>query len=221
VQDDPHLAATVRQELDAVLSSPGFARNPRMSRFLRFLVERHLEGRDNELKESLIAYEVFGRKPDYDPKQDSIVRTEAARLRARLAEHYARPGRKVALIIDVPKGGYLPTFQYRESAAAETASIDPRDQSARNGLIRRVLVIAAICLAIALGGAALRSLYGQHPPIPIGVLPLANLGTEPSGDAFADGLTDEIIGNLSVIDGLAVRSRTSSFSAEGAIPRRP
>src|SRR5262245_23321279 len=63
-----------------------------MSRFLTFLVDRHLEGRDEELKESLIAHEVFGRRPDYDPKQDSIVRTEAARLRARLAEHYAGAG---------------------------------------------------------------------------------------------------------------------------------
>src|SRR6185295_18421714 len=34
---------------------------------------------------------------------------------------------------------------------------------------------------------------------------------DPSVAYFADGLTDEIIRNLSVIDGLAVRSRTSSF----------
>src|SRR5579872_7083543 len=81
-----------RKQLDRVLASSGFARNERMSRFLRFLVDRHLEGRDEELKESLIAIEVFSRKPDYDPKQDSIVRSEAARLRARLIEYYAREG---------------------------------------------------------------------------------------------------------------------------------
>ena len=50
-------------ELQRLLESPGFARNERMSRFLRFIVERHLEGRDGELKESLIGIEVFGRKP--------------------------------------------------------------------------------------------------------------------------------------------------------------
>jgi hypothetical protein len=65
--------------LERVLASSGFARNERLSRFLRFVVERHLEGKDSEMKESLIAIEVFGRKPDYDPKQDSIVRSEAAR----------------------------------------------------------------------------------------------------------------------------------------------
>src|SRR6266571_3425793 len=99
-------AETVRKQLEMVLASPGFARNARMSGFLRFVVERHLEGRDGELKESLIAVEVFGRKPDYDPKQDSIVRSEAARLRARLIEYYAGPGRGDSLVIELPKGGY-------------------------------------------------------------------------------------------------------------------
>ena len=53
----------VRRELERVLESPGFKRNERMSRFLRFLVERHLEGRDDELKESVIGIEVFGGDP--------------------------------------------------------------------------------------------------------------------------------------------------------------
>jgi hypothetical protein len=74
----------IRRELDRVLSSPGFSRNDRQSQFLRFLVERHLAGKDSELKESVIAVEVFGRDADYDPKLDAIVRTEAVRLRARL-----------------------------------------------------------------------------------------------------------------------------------------
>ena len=60
-------AEAVRKQLDRLLASPGFGRNERLSRFLRFVVDRHLEGRDQELKESLIAIEVFGRKPDYDP----------------------------------------------------------------------------------------------------------------------------------------------------------
>lgn len=46
----------------------------------------------------------------------------------------------------------------------------------------------------------------------IAVLPLRNLSPEPDSDYFSDGLTDEIISNLSVIDGLEVKSRTSSFT---------
>src|SRR6266550_1547779 len=87
-----HDGQAIREELERILSSSGFARNERLSRFLRFLVERHLEGRDEEIKESLIAVEVFGRKPDYDPRLDSIVRTEAGRLRARLTEYYVTEG---------------------------------------------------------------------------------------------------------------------------------
>ena len=94
-----------------VLSSAGFARNDRQSQFLRFLVERHLEGRDNELKESVIAVEVFGRDPGYDPKLDGIVRTEAMRLRARLDKYYADEGSRDPLVIELPKGGYRPVFR--------------------------------------------------------------------------------------------------------------
>jgi hypothetical protein len=90
VSNAPIDVEAARRQLQRILASPGLVRNERMSRFLRFLVERHLEGSDNQLKESVIAVEVFGRKPDHDPSRDSIVRTEAGRLRARLAEYYLR-----------------------------------------------------------------------------------------------------------------------------------
>ena len=35
----------VRFQLERVLASSAFARNERLSRFLRFVVERHLEGK--------------------------------------------------------------------------------------------------------------------------------------------------------------------------------
>src|SRR5215472_17208539 len=107
-------AQAVRRQLDKVLASPGFARNERLSRFLRFVVERHLEGRDQELKESLIAIEVFGRQPGYDSRQDPIVRTEASRLRARLSEYYLAEGKGDSIVIDVPKGGYIPVVRGAE-----------------------------------------------------------------------------------------------------------
>ena len=103
-----------QRQLERVLASPGFLRNERMSRFLRFLAERHLEGQSNQLKESVIAVEVFGRKPDYAPSRDSIVRTEAGRLRARLAEYYLAEGKDDAVVIELPKGGYVPAFRSRE-----------------------------------------------------------------------------------------------------------
>ena len=61
----------IRRQLERVLSSSSFNRSERLSRLLRFVVERHLDGRDDALKESVIALEVFGNR-DYDPKQDSL-----------------------------------------------------------------------------------------------------------------------------------------------------
>lgn len=102
----------VQAQLGEILKSPGFARNDRLSRFLRFAIERKLEGRDRELKESVIGHEVFRRDADYDPKSDPIVRTEARRLRARLADYYGGTGANDPIRIELPKGGYVPVIQY-------------------------------------------------------------------------------------------------------------
>src|ERR1044071_2299211 len=100
-----------RAALERVLSSGCFARSEGLSRLLRFLVARQLEGRDSELKESLIGVEVYGRSPDYDPRRDSTVRSEIGRLRARLSKYYATEGRQDLLVIDLPKGSYVPSFR--------------------------------------------------------------------------------------------------------------
>jgi adenylate cyclase len=52
-------------------------------------------------------------------------------------------------------------------------------------------------------------------PFPIAVLPLANLNQDPANDFYADGLTGEIIRNLSIIEGFTVRSESSSFAFKG------
>src|SRR5215471_17527714 len=199
----------VRNQLKQVLSSAGFARNARLSGFLRFLVERHLEGRDAELKESLIAIEVFHRRPDYDPKQDAIVRTEAVRLRARLLRYYAGEGSRAPVIIELPKGGYIPAFREGEPAGEMNAHQRLRLRTP----LWRIVELAAFVVAIAAVGWW--RLHDGNAAIPIAVLPLLNLSQNPAEDYFADGLTSEIIRNLSIIDGLGVRSQTSSFAFKG------
>jgi serine/threonine-protein kinase len=195
-----------RAALQRVLASAAFSRNERQSRFLTFLVERHLDGRGHELKESVIAVEVFDRPPDYDPKVDAIVRTEAVRLRARLAKYYEAEGRLDTVTIELPKGGYRPVFRERPFAQATPAPV-----------ARRVLRPAAAVLAVTalIMGTAWWSLSAKRAPVAVAVLPLENLTRDAGSDYFADGLTDEIIRNLSVIEGLTVRSRTSSFSLKG------
>ena len=75
----------VRQELERILASAVFANSPRMSRFLKFVVEETLNGR--LIKEYIVAVEVFDKGEDYDPKADSTVRTEASKLRSRLGRY--------------------------------------------------------------------------------------------------------------------------------------
>jgi TolB-like protein/Tfp pilus assembly protein PilF len=200
----------VRTQLRKVLSSRGFARNDRLSGFLRFVVEQELSGRGDELKESIIGVEYFGRRPDYDVRQDSVVRNEAGKLRARLAEYYVDEGAADGLIIELPKGGYKPAFRHIEEPPAPV----PGPAGSR----RRIW----LWLAIALAGSAIvlavswwQGVPYPRAPIPIAVLPLINLDRNPDHDYFADGLTGEIIRNLSIIDGLAVRSQTSSFALKG------
>jgi TolB-like protein/Flp pilus assembly protein TadD len=154
--------------------------------------------------------EFFGRPADYDVRQDSVVRTEAAKLRSRLAGYYVAEGAADELIIDLPKGGYKPAFrQVEETTAPVPGPVGPR---------RRVW----IWLAPALAGCAMVSavlwwqgIRHRNAPIPIAVLPLINLDRNPDHDYYADGLTGEIIRNLSIIDGLIVRSQTSSFAFKG------
>jgi TolB-like protein/Flp pilus assembly protein TadD len=205
-------AEPVRKQLDRILSSAGFVRNERLSGFLRFIVQLHLEGKTSEIKESVVGVEVFGRAPGYDTRSDSVVRTEAAKLRSRLSEYYAgAPSDPV--VIELPKGGYTPVFHHRE-AAPEIAAIASAGALPRRGKWRWVLAAFA-CATLLLAAVVLRRFTSQSAPIPIAVLPLVNLSQDASNDYFADGLTGEIIRNLSIIEGLAVRSQTSSFAFKG------
>jgi TolB-like protein/Flp pilus assembly protein TadD len=198
-------AVPVRQQMERILASAGFVRSERLSRFLRFVVEQQLEGRADQLKESVVGVEVFDRKPGYDPRRDPVVRMEAAKLRARLAEYYAGEAAG-PLVIELPKGGYSPVFRDAEERA-------PADHKKRWSAPQLLVVLAGLTVALAATGWWWAQ--DKNAPIPIAVLPLNDLSQESANDYFADGLTDEIIRNLSIIDGLAVRSQTSSFAFKG------
>jgi len=70
-------------------------------------------------------------------------------------------------------------------------------------------------IALALIAIGLWLWNGRAGAISIAVLPLTNLSADAANDYFADGITDEIIRNFSILDGIAVRSQTSSFAFKG------
>ncbi len=107
-------AELVRAQLDRILASAAFTDAERARRFLRYVVNCALEGRSGEIKEFVIAVEVLGRSTSFDPKTDPIVRVEAKRLRDRLSSYYAGEGWSDAVLISLPKGGYVPEFSERQ-----------------------------------------------------------------------------------------------------------
>jgi TolB-like protein/Flp pilus assembly protein TadD len=106
----------IQDQLQRILSSKPFAQSARMSRFLRFTVERAVCGQPDRLKEYVIGVEVFDRKASYDPRVDPIVRVEARRLRSKLKIYYETEGLSDELIIEFPKGTYAPLFRCRGAA---------------------------------------------------------------------------------------------------------
>ena len=97
-----------RAELREIVESRTFSPSRRLARFLRFIVESYLDGETERLKETVIGVEVYDRPPDYDPKVDSIVRTEARRLRKRLDEYYETEGRYTRIIISIRPADIYP-----------------------------------------------------------------------------------------------------------------
>jgi TolB-like protein len=216
-------AEDVRGQLGRVLASDGFANADRISRFLRYVVERTLAGEADRLKEYAIGVDVFDRKEEYDPRIDSIVRVEAARLRSKLDEYYNRAGTDDPILIRLRRGSYIPVFEQRspgdsnESAARQIQPSPP--SSARWSL--GLGLVAGIC--IVLGALAWRTApwaANREPPaVRIAVLPLAAFSGVPADDQLAARLTDGITTELARLNTVAVVSHTSAVQFAGV--RKP
>jgi adenylate cyclase len=103
-------AAEIRAELKRILESPDFEASQRSKDFLRFVVEETLSGRSRTLKGYTIATQVFGRREDFDPILDPIVRIEAGKLRRALDRYYFLSGKNDPVRIQIPKGTNVPGF---------------------------------------------------------------------------------------------------------------
>lgn len=114
-------ASEVWSELERIGRSTRIKRAERLIQLLNFLVETTLSGHSDYLKETTVGVSVFGRSPDYDPKADTIVRSQAWRLRAKLSDYYASEGAEDSVIISIPKGQYTAVFRYRDGPAEPSA----------------------------------------------------------------------------------------------------
>lgn len=148
----PPSPAEVEAALERVLASGAFGAARQLHAFLRFVVEGALRGEAERIKEYTIATEVLGRGPGFDPKQDGVVRTQAGVLRKRLAAYYEGEGRSDPIRIDVPRGGYVPTFARAPAPSARAAGSDAAPAGVSRGRVRQILIAVALVDAIALAG---------------------------------------------------------------------
>ncbi len=222
-------AQEIEDELHRILSSKVFATAQRSQDFLRYVVERSLTDVPPPLKEFAIAMDVFARSHDYDPAIDATVRVEAGRLRSRLREYYDGEGKDDPVFIDIPKGGYSPAFTFREGKVVAPKVGPPIVEQARpveTAPVRptplrwwRWAVAGVVLLALVTAGAwrwhsrsrQVSSDPGAGQQIALAVLPFANETGDKGNDYLADGLTDNLIRQLSEIPPLKVMSRGAVY----------
>jgi hypothetical protein len=96
-----------------IVSSSALARSPQLRAFLCFVTKQAILGRVDEIKEQTIGSQVLGRRPDYDPAEDNIVRVRARQLRQKLQQYFSAEGQGEMLVVSMPTGGYIPVFERR------------------------------------------------------------------------------------------------------------
>jgi len=110
-------AAGIGHYLDRLAATERFRKAPGLRHLLEYLIHMAVEGRASEIKESVIAIDVFGRSQNLDNGLGNIVRVQAHRLRKLLDGHYAEDGAGDEVHIVVPKGSYVPQIMRTEMAA--------------------------------------------------------------------------------------------------------
>ncbi len=171
----------IRDELSRIVESSIFVQSDRLARFLRFTVETTLAGDGETLKEYVIGTEVYDRPTSYRPSEDSIVRSEARRLRRKLKEYYESVGKNDPVLIYYRLGSYAPIFrrQFRRGLNVTSTALGPRERFT--------------------GGDGIR----------IAVLPFLDASGSASSGMYAQLITDELIHELVRTDGIRVTAASS------------
>jgi hypothetical protein len=138
-------------EVERVLESSVLQGSESLCRLMRYLANRAIHNPGSAIREHEIAAEVFGRSAAFDPRIDSTVRVNMARLRAKLIDYNNGPGAEDRIAIELPKGSYTLVFQPRPvepepaimvAPAMETPAIRVESPPRPN----RLLAIALVCM---------------------------------------------------------------------------
>jgi hypothetical protein len=110
--------------LQRVVNSQELRRATRLRELLLYVGKRSLKSHAASIREQEIGAAVFGRPENYDTNIDNIVRVNVSELRKRLCHYFETEGAAEPVLMEIPRGGYLPVFVARPVAEAVKA-IEP------------------------------------------------------------------------------------------------
>ncbi len=189
ISPDP---SAVASELERIAASPSFRKADQCVRLLRYVTSRTLEGHASELKEYVLGVSVFERPESFDPRTDAVVRLEARRLRLKLAEYYQQEGLDDPVVIDLPKGAYVPRFRMRQAPSHADAPAAIPIPAARP---RRWMIVSAatlLCISLATWYVVHRRAERQILRTSIAVLGFRDLSARPE-TSWIDAAISELM----------------------------
>jgi len=151
--------------VERVAASASFQRSKRVRDFLLFVCERAIEDPHAPVREADIRRSVFGRTAEPEDPEDTLVRVQASQLRKRLQVYFSTEGIAETLIIEVPKGSYMPIFKERHvdgsaavvaAAALETPASPPPAAMRRAALPAAAAILALLCAGLLVENHRLR-----------------------------------------------------------------
>ncbi|HTF66676.1 MAG TPA: hypothetical protein VK638_28735 [Edaphobacter sp.] len=93
-----------------VIESPHLIGSARLRDFLLHVTACAIRETPEDATEQQIGIRVFQRSPGFNSSEDSIVRSQARLLRLKLSAYFNTEGASEPMIIEIPKGHYLPVF---------------------------------------------------------------------------------------------------------------
>lgn len=205
----------IRAELDRVLAAKGFSNAGRLSKLLRYAVEKTLAGETGQLKEYAVGVEVFERDQNYDPRLDSIVRVEAGRLRSRLDEYYNGEGTSSPIRITLPRGGYTAHFERRPASPVLPASPAQPALPARSRIAAPLAAVLVIAVGLMIWFVSRdRSVAPDLRPT-AAVLPFEANMIGGDNSNYSAQITEAVTSELARLGTISVASFTSAMQFEG------
>jgi hypothetical protein len=139
-----------RELVVRIANTPHLNRSVRLTELLTYLVERSIGEVAEGLREQEIGTNVFGRDPNYDTGQDNIVRVQVSQLRKKLESYFSQEGSKEPVVIEIPRGGYLPIFLERNVLPPSPTELDQAAPARGESALLTLLLLATTLFFIGL-----------------------------------------------------------------------